>query len=327
MTDETIVAVYDTAAHADAAVRDLESINVPSDAITRHSGGPTTGNPGSAEPVREKGFWSSLFGGDPGADEEVYDRSMATGSSVVMVKVPDQHVQRVTDVLERHNPIDIDERAAGYGIGAGTASTTTTTTTTGMPAAGMAATGTTPTGRAETGVAGTGFAGTGVAGTGVAGTGVAGTETSTGTGLRGNEEVLALSEEELTVGKRLVNRGTTRIRRFVVETPVEEAVTLHSERVSIERRPVTGGAKVADADFTDRTIEVTETDEEAVVAKTAHVKEEVVINKAATDRVETVRDTVRREDVEIIKDGNTDSGLSRTEGTTDTSVNPTRPRI
>jgi stress response protein YsnF len=60
---------------------------------------------------------------------------------------------------------------------------------------------------------------------------------------------------------------------------------------------------VTDADFTDRTIEVTETDEEAVVGKTARVKEEVVVNKAATERVETVRETVRREDVEIDRDG------------------------
>jgi stress response protein YsnF len=58
-----------------------------------------------------------------------------------------------------------------------------------------------------------------------------------------------------------------------------------------------------DTAFTDRTVEVTESDEEAVVSKTARVKEEVVVNKAATDRVETVRDTVRREDVEVTRDG------------------------
>ena len=120
---------------------------------------------------------------------------------------------------------------------------------------------------------------------------------------KGGEEVVPLSEEQLTVGKRLVNRGTTRIRRFVVETPVEEAVTLHSEHVSVDRRPVAAGTKVADTAFTDHTIEVTESDEEAVVSKTARVKEEVVVNKAATDRVETVRDTVRREDVEVTHDG------------------------
>ena len=117
------------------------------------------------------------------------------------------------------------------------------------------------------------------------------------------EEVVPLAEEQLNVGKRLVNRGTTRVRRFVVETPVEEAVTLHSENVSVERRPAAASTKVTDADFTDRTIEVSETAEEAVVEKTARVREEVVINKAASDRVETVRDTVRREDVEVSRDG------------------------
>ena len=143
----------------------------------------------------------------------------------------------------------------------------------------------------------------------------------------GGEEVLALSEEQLTVGKRLVNRGTTRIRRFVVETPVEEAVTLHSEQVSIERRPAAAGATVTNADFTDRTIEVTETDEEAVVAKTARVKEEVVINKAATDRVETVRDTVRREDVEITHDGKATTTTTDTTKPVSPAVPPTsRPR-
>ena len=100
----------------------------------------------------------------------------------------------------------------------------------------------------------------------------------------GGEEVVPLAEEQLTVGKRLVNRGSTRIRRFVVETPVEEAVTLRSEHVSVERRPVASDTKVTDADFTDRTIEVTETDEEAVVGKTARVKEEVVVNKEATEK-------------------------------------------
>ena len=239
---------------------------------------------GSTEPVREQGFWSSLFGGEPDHDSSVYDRSLSTGSSVVTVKVPSQHVQRVTDIMEQHDPVDMDERAASYGLGAGDTTTTTTTTA--------------PTGTAM--------------------------PLAQGTAMRaGGEEVIGLSEEQLTVGKRLVNRGTTRIRRFVVETPVEEAVTLHSERVSVERRPVAPGTKVTDADFTDRTIEVTETDEEAVVAKTARVKEEVVINKAATDRVEAVRDTVRREDVEITRDGQPTTQT----GTTQPVPPTTKPRI
>ncbi len=100
-------------------------------------------------------------------------------------------------------------------------------------------------------------------------------------------------------GKRVVNRGGTRIRRYVVEKPVEQEVTLRDETVKVERRPVTDGRPVTDADFTDKTIEMTETDEEAVVGKEARVVEEVGLRKEVSDRVETVRDTVRKQEVEI----------------------------
>jgi uncharacterized protein (TIGR02271 family) len=110
---------------------------------------------------------------------------------------------------------------------------------------------------------------------------------------------LELAEETLSVGKRAVSGGTTRIHRYVVETPVEEAVTLRTEKVTMDRHPVTDGRPLGDADFSDRTIEMTETSEEAVVSKTARVTEEVSLRKEASDRVETVRDTVRRDEVEI----------------------------
>lgn len=184
------------------------------------------------------------------------------------VKAAEQHLTHVMDILERHNPIDMDERAVSYGLASGATTATTPATPAPAPVASPAA----PSGRATT-------------------------------LHQGQDEVIPLAEEQITVGKRLVNRGTTRIRRFVVETPVEEAVTLHSEHVSVERRPVAAGTTASDADFTDRTIEVTETAEEAVVGKTVRVKEEVVVNKTAADRTETVRDTVRREDVEITRDG------------------------
>lgn len=282
MNEEIIVAVYDTEAHATAAVRDLEAAHVPSEAISRHAG--TESVSGSAvsgaNSAGGQGFWSSLFGGEPDHDTTVYDRSLESGSSVVTVRVPDEHVDAVTRILERHQPIDIDERAASLGLGANR-----------TPAA------------------------------------VAGMQASThdtAAALRNEgEEVIALSEEQLTVGKRLVNRGTTHIRRFVVETPVEENVTLHSERVSIDRRPASTGARVDNADFTDRTIEVRETDEEAVVSKTARVKEEVVVHKEATDRVETVRDTVRRQDVEIGRD----ESIGRAGAATPMPATTTRPKI
>jgi uncharacterized protein (TIGR02271 family) len=111
------------------------------------------------------------------------------------------------------------------------------------------------------------------------------------------DDAIRLAEENLAVGKRAVSGGTTRVRRYVVETPVEEQVTLQGEKVIVDRRPVTGGQPVAE--FTDKTIEMTETNEKPVVSKTARVTEEVSLHKEATDRVETVRNTVRRDEVEI----------------------------
>ena len=260
MTEQTLVAVYDTAAHAAAAVKALEAANVPSSAISSHAQASTAGGNGQAAPAREPGFWASLFGG-PSDDEAVYDRSIQSGATVVTVKVPEQHVARVSQMLEAHDPVDFDERAATYGMAQGSAGINTAATATAAPA--MAATSVMP--------------------------------VSAGT----SNDTIKVVEERLAVGKRVVNRGGVRVRSYVVETPVEEQVTLRDETVHVERRPVTDGRAVTDADFADRSIEMTETDEEAVVAKSARVVEEIGLRKEASDHVETVRDTVRRDEVEV----------------------------
>jgi uncharacterized protein (TIGR02271 family) len=304
MSEETIVAVFDSAEQADAAVRDLIAAEVPENAISRHartaSGMTTVADTTQAEPPREEGFWSRLFGGDRDYDNHVYDRSVEAGSTVVSVRVPDAHVALVSEILDRHNPVDIDERASGYGL-----ASTTTAGAAGVAPAGFGETQyDAPISRsAETGVdaaalpvgrayetTGSDLTGTGaVAPTGL-GTAPIGADQS---------ETLQLAEERLAVGKRLINRGTTRVRRYVVETPVEEQISLHDERVTLDRRPVTGAVAPGTGSFTDRTIEMSETQEEAVVSKTAHVTEEVRLRKEAIDRVETVRDTLRREEVDV----------------------------
>jgi stress response protein YsnF len=89
------------------------------------------------------------------------------------------------------------------------------------------------------------------------------------------EQHIPIVEEQLVVGKREVNRGGARIRTYVKEVPVHEQVSLREEHVSVERVPVTGerlqGQLGADA-FQERSIEMTESAEEAVVAKEARVK-------------------------------------------------------
>jgi uncharacterized protein (TIGR02271 family) len=107
-------------------------------------------------------------------------------------------------------------------------------------------------------------------------------------------------EEELQVGTRQVRRGGVRLYTRVVERPVEETVRLRDETVHVERRPADRLATEADvAAAKEGTIEVTETDEEAVVRKQARVVEEVVVHKAVEEQTETVRDTVRRTEVEV----------------------------
>ncbi|RYY06259.1 MAG: DUF2382 domain-containing protein [Alphaproteobacteria bacterium] len=68
----------------------------------------------------------------------------------------------------------------------------------------------------------------------------------------------------------------------------------------LERHPVTDGRVPTDS-FSDKTIEMTEMTEEAVVSKSAHVYEEIGLRKEVNDRVETVRDTVRKEEVEVVQ--------------------------
>jgi uncharacterized protein (TIGR02271 family) len=220
--------------------------------------------PGQKQP----GFWASLFGTDEGyaqdatytRDNTVYDRTIGGGGVVISISLAnvERDGERIMQIIERHNPIDIEERAASYGVA---------TAAYDAPGAGVATDG----------------------------------------------QTIQLAEEQLQVGKRLVNRGTTRIRRYVVETPVEENLSLRQESVSVERRPVSGTATVAADAFTDKTIEVTEMQEQAVVGKTARVAEEVVVRKDVGERVETVRDTVRREKVDVEKVN--DAGVQGAAGT------------
>jgi len=128
----------------------------------------------------------------------------------------------------------------------------------------------------------------------------------------GNREgVLPVVEEELRVGKRDVDQGGVRVKSHVVETPVTEEVSLQQERVSVERRPVNRPLSANEHAFQDRTIEVEQKGQEAVVSKEARVKEEVVVNKDVRERNQKVSDTVRRTEVEV-EDERTQRGTTTT---------------
>lgn len=113
---------------------------------------------------------------------------------------------------------------------------------------------------------------------------------------------IPIIEENLEVGKRVVEGGTTRIRSRIVEQPVEESIRLRSEKINVERTPVDRPASSADiSNFKEETIEATERTEVPVVNKDSRVVEEVSLNKEVDEREETVRDTVRSTEVDIDK--------------------------
>jgi uncharacterized protein (TIGR02271 family) len=114
------------------------------------------------------------------------------------------------------------------------------------------------------------------------------------------EVALPVIEEQLNVSKRVVQRGGVRVHTRLTERPVEAAVNLREENVTVERHNVDRAA--TDADFAaikEGDFTVTTKAEVPVVSKEAHVVEEVVVGKNVTEHQETIRDTVRRTDVEV----------------------------
>jgi stress response protein YsnF len=112
------------------------------------------------------------------------------------------------------------------------------------------------------------------------------------------DEVLRLAEEQLEVGKRTVEAGKTRVRRYVTAREVEEKVNLTEVHADVIRNVI--DEPIADDwDWSDSTIEVIETREEAVVTKSAHVAEEIRLRTEETEHTETIKETVRKQHAEV----------------------------
>jgi len=111
------------------------------------------------------------------------------------------------------------------------------------------------------------------------------------------EQIIGIGEEVLNVGTRMVPGKTTRVRRVVVQTPVQQDVTLHAETVVLERRrplSISGGDVL-----TEVTVEMSDFNEVPVVSKAVQLVEEVLLRKEVTSRIETIHDTVKRDKLEI----------------------------
>lgn len=200
--------------------------------------------------------------GVPEEEAGYYAEGVRRGGSLVTLTVDDDRVDDVERIMNNHDPVDIDERAAAW--------------------------------KEE------GFSGYDKD-----------AEAYTAEQVAKEQERYAIPvvEEDLKVGKREVSGGGKRIRSYVSETPVEKQVTLREENVTVERRDADRAVTDADAAFKEKTIEMTETSEEAVVEKTARVTGEVVVGKDVSERTETISDSVRKTEVEIV-DVDTDAASS-----------------
>lgn len=112
--------------------------------------------------------------------------------------------------------------------------------------------------------------------------------------------VLPVIQEEIEIGKRQVAKGVVRVFSRTVETPVHETVNLREEHATIEHRPANRPATAADLNaFDEKSVEVKEMAEKAVVSKSARVVEEVVVGKEVSQSTETIDDTVRHTEVDV----------------------------
>jgi uncharacterized protein (TIGR02271 family) len=259
MTTRTITAFFEDHEDASEAIQRLQTAGIPRTDINMIEGSRS----GSSPPQESAGFWESLKEMFlPDEDRYTYAEGLRRGGYLVTVRTNDAHYERALDILDDEGTIDIDERAQSWRNEGWT-----------TPVGGSSLSSSTGSATASSG--------------------------SSARDVAGGDEVIPLTEEQLRVGKRDVSHGRVRVRSYTVETPVQEQVDLRDEHVTVERRsvdrPVAGDENL----FRERTIEVEERDEEAVVDKQARVKEELVIKKDAGQRTETVSDTVRRTEVEV----------------------------
>jgi uncharacterized protein (TIGR02271 family) len=108
------------------------------------------------------------------------------------------------------------------------------------------------------------------------------------------------SEEELEVGKREVDAGRVRLRKWVETEPVQADVDLKRETARVTRERV--DEPVGDAEIGEEEIEVPLRAEKAVTQKRTVAKERIGLEKDVEAERETVGDEVRKERVEVEDD-------------------------
>ena len=287
-----LTAFFDTRGAAQQAVSDIEAAGVPRSDVSMVEG--RVGTTGTVSGPEHEGFLESLKNMlMPEEDRYSYAEGLRRGGYLVSVKTGQVDIDSLLDILDRDGAVDMEERETSW-------------RNEGWTGYRAPVVGTVTSSLAATGVATTQDA--------------TPPATARATAVTEGDEVIPVYEERLEVGKREVSHGRLRVRSFVVETAVDEQMSLRSETVQVDRRPVDRAVSVTAAMFQDRTIELEEFAEEAVVSKEARVVEEISLRKETHDRTETIRDTVRHTEVDI-EDGRTTPGIVGTQGVRESSDN------
>lgn len=114
------------------------------------------------------------------------------------------------------------------------------------------------------------------------------------------EVVLPVIEEELQVGKRLVERGALRVHKHVGEREEVVRELLSQETIEVERVPINRVVEAAEGVREDGdTVIIPVYEEMAVVEKRLVLKEEVRLHVRRSQREWKDRVTLRREEIDI----------------------------
>lgn len=140
-------------------------------------------------------------------------------------------------------------------------------------------------------------------------------ETTTTTKRR--DDVIPIVQEKMQIGKQEYEVGGVRVHARIVETPVEQEISLREEHVNVDRRRVDRPA--TDLDYNRFDLQMVEKAEKAFATKSAHVVEEVRLGKTVEEHVEKIRDTVRHTEVDFEKLPGRDPGVAPKAGI---SLNP-----
>jgi stress response protein YsnF len=110
-------------------------------------------------------------------------------------------------------------------------------------------------------------------------------------------QTVTRSEEEIEVGKRSVEAGRARLRKWVETEPVALDVELRREVARVTRQRI--DQPVSGHEFTEEEVEVRLQQEKPVVQKQTVAKERVGLEKDVQTEKETVRDELKKERVEV----------------------------